>query len=337
MSEAIKVSIIIPVYNVEKYLDECLKSAINQTLDNIDIIAINDGSTDNSLKILLDYEKKFNNIKVISQSNKGLSEARNKGLEIAKGDYVYFLDSDDYIDLNCIKDCYDYCEKYNLDIINFDAKSFKDDPNSQVELEEEYDRKKLLNSDVYSGEDFYNYLMENDSYRQPVWLNMYKREFLEKNKLYFYPGLIHEDELFTKLSYLKCSKIMYIPKQFFNRRVRSNSIMTTKINRSKVESLIIIAENIYDYLKMNRSSLKEETTNNVKKYCESLYSLALRRNELLDGSQVEKVELKEKIISSVKATEELYSFRLKIQAKLPQLYNLVYTCRLKMIKKQSVR
>ena len=100
----INVSIVIPVYNVEKYLKQCLESVVNQTLDKIEVICINDGSTDNSLNILKEYEKKYNNIIIIDQENKGPGFARNIGMKRASGKYIYFLDSDDYIELNAMED-----------------------------------------------------------------------------------------------------------------------------------------------------------------------------------------------------------------------------------------
>ena len=102
----INVSIVIPVYNVEKYLKQCLESVVNQTLDKIEVICINDGSTDNSLNILKEYEKKYNNIIIIDQENKGPGFARNIGMKRASGKYIYFLDSDDYIELNAMEICF---------------------------------------------------------------------------------------------------------------------------------------------------------------------------------------------------------------------------------------
>lgn len=333
MLNDIKVSIILPVYNVEKYLKECLESAINQTLDNIEIIAINDGSTDNSFEILEQY-KYSNDIKIINQENKGLSEARNAGLKEAKGEYVYFLDSDDYIDKDSMRYCYEKCKENKLDILNFDAISFKDNENSKVDLKEDYDRSNMIEScKVYNGENYYNYLMRNNAYRQPVWLNMYKREFLIANNLLFYPGLIHEDELFTKLAYLKSKRIMYIAKQFFFRRVRENSIMTTKISKNKVESLIIIVEKIYIYFKENEKKLNSETKNNITKYLESLCSIALTRNLLMDGTDEEILDVRDKIINCINNRSELQSTRLKIQIRFPKFYEKMYKIKISINKK----
>ncbi len=101
-----KVSIIVPVYNVENYLDRCLDSLINQSFDDIEIICINDGSTDNSLSILKDYEKKDARVKIINKDNSGVSDCRNNGINVANGEYIVFVDSDDWIDVNMIETMY---------------------------------------------------------------------------------------------------------------------------------------------------------------------------------------------------------------------------------------
>ena len=112
-----KVSVIIPVYNVEKYLSECLDSVVNQTLKDIEIICVNDGSPDGSAAILEEYAQKDNRIKVITQENRGLSEARNSGLKIASGEYIAFLDSDDYIDLKFFEQLYKRGIESNSDVV----------------------------------------------------------------------------------------------------------------------------------------------------------------------------------------------------------------------------
>lgn len=253
----VKVSIIIPVYNVEKYLEECLESAVNQNLKEIEIIAINDGSTDNSLSILEKYELKYNNFKVINQENKGLSAARNTGLTYCNGKYVYFLDSDDFIDINAMEYCYKEAEKYNLDILTFDAKVFFDDDYKNQQLLENYDRTNKLSNNIMSGEDFYIYSNKRGAYKSPVWLNFYNRSYIEKNNLYFYDGIVHEDEIHTLISYILAERIKYVPKAFFYRRIRNNSIMTSPLSLKRIDGNYTVAEEFYKLL--NVLNLKQET------------------------------------------------------------------------------
>lgn len=273
------VSIVIPVYNVELYLEECLESAVNQTLKDIEIIAVNDGSTDNSLNILKKYQDKYENFKIINQENKGLSGARNTGLKLCSGKYVYFLDSDDFIDENAMEYCYKEAEMHNLDIITFDAKVFYDEDYKIQHVFENYDRKSKLDSEIMTGEEFYVKSNHRGVYRAPVWLNFFNREYLQKNNLYFYEGILHEDEIHTLKSYLMANKIKYLPREFFFRRIRSNSIMTSPLNINRIKGNYIVAEEAYKLIK--ELELKDETIKiillwiklyylNCIKYCDKL-------------------------------------------------------------------
>ena len=123
----VKISVIVPVYNTQKYLNECLNSLINQTFQDIEIICINDGSTDDSLEVLNEFSKKDNRIKIVTQKNSGLSASRNHGIELSKGEYIYFIDSDDYIELNTLKELYDISIENSCDLIIFKLINFYDD------------------------------------------------------------------------------------------------------------------------------------------------------------------------------------------------------------------
>ncbi|CEP97135.1 glycosyltransferase [Paraclostridium sordellii] len=288
----IKVSIVVPVYNVEKYLKESLDSAVNQSLKDIEIIVVNDGSTDNSQEILKVYEEKYSNLKVINQENKGLSGARNTGIAECKGEYIYFLDSDDYIDLNSMEYCYNEAKKDNLDILTFDADTFLDGKLSVDEInKEEFYRENLIESKTMSGEEFYVYSNQKGAYRAPVWLNFYKREFIEKNNLIFYEGIVHEDEIYTSKSFILAKKIKYIPKRFFFRRVRENSIMTRKIDESRIKGNYIIAKETYKLFKYEVINEKVKNVlamwirkyySNCIKYCDSL-GLKDKRDFIIDN------------------------------------------------------
>ncbi|AUN15181.1 glycosyltransferase [Paraclostridium sordellii] len=292
----IKVSIVVPVYNVEKYLKESLDSAVNQSLKEIEIIAINDGSTDNSAQILDEYEKKYSNFKVINQENKGLSGARNTGIAECKGDYIYFLDSDDYIDLNAMEYCYNEAKKDNLDILTFDAETFLDGQLSIDEIDkEEFYRDKIIESKVMSGEEFYVNSNKKGAYRAPVWLNFYKRKFIENNNLNFYEGIVHEDEIHTSKSFILAKKVKYIPKRFFFRRIRENSIMTKKIDENRIKGNYIIAKATYKLSKNKNLSKKTKIILNIwiRKYysncimfCDTL-NLIDKRNFIIDNIEKE--------------------------------------------------
>ena len=179
----INVSIVIPVYNVEKYLKQCLESVVNQTLDKIEVICINDGSTDNSLNILKEYEKKYNNIIIIDQENKGPGFARNIGMKRASGKYIYFLDSDDYIELNAMEICFKECEINKLDFITFDSNVLYEDGYSSSDLRE-IDRSNILDSKICSGKILFNKMMETHGMYYESCLNFFYKDFLNKfNKI----------------------------------------------------------------------------------------------------------------------------------------------------------
>lgn len=226
-----KVSVIIPVYNVENFLGECLESVVNQTLKEIEIICVNDGSTDQSLAILKKYSQKDERISVINQENRGLSAARNSGSCTAKGKYLYFLDSDDYIDRNALKDLFISAENDNLDVIFFDMGAFIEDESLQInhdKLLKHYDRKFNF-TEITTGKDLFAKMVLANEFRTNVVLQFINRSFYEKIGLSFFEGIIHEDNLFSFLCILQADRVRYLPKIYYHRRIREDSIMTRAI------------------------------------------------------------------------------------------------------------
>ena len=174
-----KISVIIPVYNVEKYLEKCLDSVINQTFQDLEIICINDGSTDNSLKILEKYKSIDARIKIISQENKGLAAARNVGFNIAKSDFVYFLDSDDWIHETLIAKAYESITKNNSDIVLFDVTNVYN--NSFIDV-----HRAGLFIKKYHLENFKFSTQPEIAYHTPTaWSKLYRKSFLIKHNLLF--------------------------------------------------------------------------------------------------------------------------------------------------------
>lgn len=308
-----KVSIIIPVYNVEKYLDECLNSALNQTLSSIEIICVNDGSTDKSEKILKDYKTKYENIIIINQNNRGVSVARNAGLKVAKGKYIYFLDSDDYISEEAMKVCYQECEKDNLDILTFDADSFYDKGYMGHKLNENYIRKNKLNSKVMKGEDFYINCNKKMEHKAVVWLSFWKREFIDKNQLYFYEDIVHEDEIYISEGFLKADRVKYIPKNLYRRRVRDDSIMTSKLSEVRIKSNVIIANETYKLL--IRENIKEDTKQILLAWIRKYYSNAIGFCDVLNLNT-----WRREIIKDMINKKDVLDIKLNIQIDKPSLY-----------------
>ncbi len=227
MSNQIKVSIIVPVYNVEKYLERCLNSLINQTLKEIEIICINDGSKDNSLKILERYSQKDNRIIIIDKKNEGQSIARNIGIEKASGEYIGFVDSDDWIDLNYYKSLYNSVKKFNADIgVTGIIRLHKFNKKVHLKIEKEY-----------TTEDFAEKLELCDipdlSY---AWNKIYKLEKIKKYNLKFKEGIIYEDVIFTPEVIFKLGKLVTVPKINYYYWRNTNSTVTQRSEKAKQDS-----------------------------------------------------------------------------------------------------
>ncbi len=254
-----KVSVIIPVYNVENYIIKCLDSIINQKLYEIEIIVVNDGSTDNSLQIVESFAKNNDRILILSQINRGLSEARNTGIKYSKGEYIYFIDGDDYLDDNCLFDLYYEAVTKNLDIIFFDANSFLDEKreNNKPELINKFNNylhyyhRKGNYKEILNGTEMFLKMKQNNEYRTSACLQFIKKEFYIKVDLSFYPGIIHEDNLFSFLAILQANRTIHINKNYYNRRVHENSIMTTSINVKNVYGYFIVYCEILKFLEKN--------------------------------------------------------------------------------------
>lgn len=301
----IKLSIIIPVYNVEKYIDECIRSAVNQTLKEIEVIIIDDGSTDNSIKIIKDYEAKYSNIIVVSNINEGVSVSRNIGLDRARGEYIFFLDSDDYIDLELGKDLYKLAKSQNLDMIHFDANVIYEE---EFEAKNNpYDRSKIIKSTIYSGEEFYQVAKKSNGYRAQVCTYMYKTEFLKKNKLSFHQGILHEDELFTTKAIILANRILYIPQKYFFRRMRKGSIMTSRKSTRNILGYYTVAEQLYNIFINNSTELSITTKKILLRTIAGHYGYCNRLFLKLPYKDLESYKIIKEINESVKAKLDVYN------------------------------
>ena len=215
-------SIIIPVYNVENYLRDCLDSMLNQSFADWEAICVNDGSTDGSSTILDDLASKDSRVTVISQPNGGLSAARNTGLKAAQGDFVLFLDSDDWLEPDALKILSDNLK--DEDLLCFNGRRY-------LEESKRYENADHLVSEVYaSGWDYYsqNALCHRNFAFVCVVLRCYRRSYLFDHGLWFKTGIYHEDNLFTPLACYYAQKVKVIPDVLYDYRVRESSIMTSR-------------------------------------------------------------------------------------------------------------
>ncbi len=229
------VSVIIPVYNTEKYVADAINSVLDQSLDNVEVIVVDDGSTDGSLQVLKGFGNK---IRLISKKNEGQGAARNDALRIANGEFVYFMDSDDLIERDTLKKCVDRCRRDNLDFVFFDAISFGDG----VEIDSSqtwYDyHRAAYYQEVNDGCSVALDMLRRGIYRCSVCMSLFRRQFLIENGIEFPVGIIHEDEYFSAMAYANASRVCGIPEEFYRRRVRGNSVMTSSFSERNLEGYL---------------------------------------------------------------------------------------------------
>ncbi len=282
------VSVIIPVYNTEKYLRECLDSIVNQTLKDIEIIIVNDGSTDNSLEIINEYAEKDSRIYTINIPNRGLSIARNVGMSKASGEYIYFIDSDDVLQEDALCLCVMKCLEDNLDLLFFDAETFTD---GDVPLTIfKYKRTQLFQNKTYSGISVLYTMFNNANYSSSACLLFIKQSYLRELKLFFYPYIIHEDELFTFILFLKAKRVGLINRSFYRRRLRPNSIMTSEIDIKSVEGYFYVCRALYEYIDCSDTSNEEIIL--LKKNINRLIQIFLRCTSKLPENEADEMLLK---------------------------------------------
>lgn len=240
----IKVSVILPVYNVAPYLDETFASLLSQTLQEIEIIAVNDGSKDNSEEIIQKYAQQDARISYFSQENQGQSVARNLALQHAKGEYIYMMDSDDVLaNPDALRICYEYAEQNKADFIFFDGDTLQEQ--GAAPLTWDYKRTEDLDeSKAYNGERLLSEVLDKWKHNCVVWLLLIKHNYLKQIGLDFYPGIIHEDELFTTKLTLQSDKIFCLKKSFVKHRVRSASTMGIRYSKRNINCYLTVIDEL---------------------------------------------------------------------------------------------
>lgn len=229
------ISIIVPVYKVEMYLCKCIHSILNQTYENFELILIDDGSPDSCPEICDEYAKKDQRILVIHQENSGLSVARNMGLKRAKGEYILFVDSDDYIELDACENLIDLAEKYNVDIVTGRAQRIE---KNNITVMKNYN----TNNRIFSGSDYLKKQFQSKLYHVAACFNLYNRKFLIQNDLYFIAGIYHEDDEWTPRVFLKATRVISSECYFYNYFIRNGSITQMKHNEKRAKDLMKISK-----------------------------------------------------------------------------------------------
>lgn len=223
-----KVSIIVPVYNVEKYLRKCIDSLINQTLNDIEIICINDGSTDKSLKILKEYKNKDSRIILLNQENSGQSVARNRGIEIAKGEYLGFVDPDDWIDLDYYEKLYNAAISTNVDIAT-----------AGIIRITGIKQKKFLQFNEETITENINLKFERCDVPEKsyIWNKIYKTQKIKEINLKFEEGRIFEDCIFTPQALFFLGKMVTVPNTYYYYLRRGNSTVKQRSEKANTDSI----------------------------------------------------------------------------------------------------
>ena len=324
------ISIVIPVYNVECYIQRCLESIILQSYKNLEIIIVNDGSTDDSLKIANEYKERDNRIIIISQKNAGLSAARNTGIEAANGKYISFVDSDDYIHKQFIETLYINAKKYDADIAVCESIEVNDstigDPCKKLNVDYQIEVDDPINAMK---------LWYNSNFKNPTvaWNKLYKYSLFNECK--FSVGKLHEDEFIIHKLYLKSDKIVYLWIEMYFYYQRNNSI--TGRNNYSIKRLDVL-EAYEDRLKVIEECGDTDLIRlNIQQYIDVILGCAVDLDKYYKSDKKEDVinSLKKKIIEIQKKYE--FSFKHKVKVLIftinPSCYCKLYDflkCHLKL-------
>lgn len=243
----IKISIILPIYNVAPYLEETFNSLINQSLKEIEIIAVNDGSTDGSGEIIRKYKERDSRIISFSQINQGQSVARNLALQYATGKYIYMMDSDDVLDNpDALRICYEYAEKNQADFIFFDGESFSEDNANRTSWNTK--RTHLVDeNEKHDGHYLLNLMLDKRVHNCVVWLLLINRDYMNNIGLRFYPGIIHEDELFTTILTLNSDNIYCLKQSLIKHRIRSASTMGLRYTKRNMDCYLTVIDELFKF------------------------------------------------------------------------------------------
>lgn len=240
---SILLTIVIPVYNVSQYVEKCIRSCYKQNvpISNFEVIIVNDGSTDDSLEICEKLKKEFTELKIISQKNKGLSGARNTGLKNANGKYIWFVDSDDWVEEDCFTVLFENLKQLEVDLFWIGHDVIYNGVSNRKYIPNKIDN-------PITGEKLFVKHLNNLFY---IWKFIYKKEFLVNNSLEFYEGLIYEDLEFTPRALLKAKSCYTIHKSFYNYLIRNGSIASISNIKSKsINDRLYIIDKLNELIKI---------------------------------------------------------------------------------------
>ena len=268
MNNNILLSIIIPIYKVEKFINKCIDSIINQYIDGIEILLIDDGSPDNCGKIIDEYALKYKYIKAYHKENGGLSDARNYGIDKALGEYIWFIDSDDYIKNDCISKLIMNIKYANTDVFVIQSKIIKDE---KIFDERNY----TIKSKKYTSKEYmYQLKAHPEAIIFCAQYEIVKRKLLIENNIYFLKGILHEDELWTPQVLICAQTIYYSGMNIYFHVMRSGSIMNSKnYERSGNSDIIVVQELLKIFENSKRDDLIYMRDNIANIYLQSVWKI----------------------------------------------------------------
>lgn len=303
------ISIVVPVYKVENEIDRCVQSILIQTYKNIEIILVDDGSPDNCPQICDEYAKKDNRVKVIHKENGGLSDARNVGLREAKGEYILYVDSDDFIQKNACEVLISFTD-VDVDVVVGACKEIQKD---KVVFQKHTN---LNVGKVYTNVEYIEKSIEANEWYAPAWLNLYNRKFLIKNNLYYRTRYLFEDvDMLPKL-FLKAKHVVYSGVIFYNYVVRDGSIIKSKITNQK-KSMI---EDIYtDWLRLINQQDDKYLVKLMRGALVKYYIASARKNKI-NGWKIRGMTFKDAFLWAINGKEKIKVILFTI---FPHLYAFI--------------
>lgn len=275
-----KISVIVPVYNVENYLVRCIDSILKQTFERFELILVNDGSTDDSLNICKRYLNLDKRIKLVSQANKGLSAARNTGLRYASGDYICFVDSDDFVEKNYLLLLLKNIEKYNSDISM--CEYYLTNDNGKKYSVEEFNESKSIST--LSGKETFSYFYKDNYVANVVaWNKIYKKYLFDNIK--YNEGYYFEDELIALPLFYKAKKVSFVRIPLYNYVQRKDSIVHTPLNLKKIQDKTVMYKKRIEFFKKNKDSIIYKAA--VQQYKDWIIIIKKSGVDGVDGSKLQ--------------------------------------------------
>ena len=315
------ISVIVPVYNVEKYLNRCIDSILNQTFKQIEVILVDDGSTDNSPIICDEYSNKYENIKVIHKKNNRVAAARNDGVKIATGKYIALVDSDDWIEPNMIEEMYNKAEEFHTDITMCDFRKVGVESEYTVSqpIREGYYDRKMIESELFPC----LIMFENIEFPPTIsnWTCLFRREFLIESDL-FYDEDIHycEDSIFGSKAMYNANGFYYMKNKYFYNYFYNPNSTTSTCNMKKWDSYLIINERLKEYFEDSKFDFSRQIKINML-YFTLNYLEEIKKSNLPLDKKIQKSKL---LLNDIYVKNVFENFKLpKVNIKLKLVLILI--------------